>query len=84
MGGDLITLDSDLQEEHEALILPAMRNGKRIKPLETLEKIRGRCEFQLLSMPEYLKTLAGSPEPYVVELSPKLIQLSDEVDRNFA
>ncbi len=82
--GDLLTLANDACDDGEALIVPMMRNGKRIKPVETLEGIRERTVAQLASLPDHLKALAVSPQRYRVKRSPELKDLAEQVDRQFA
>ena len=82
--GDLLTLASDACDDGEALIVPMMRNGKRIKPVEILESIRERTIAQLASLPDHLKALAVSPQRYPVKKSPELKDLAEQVDRHFA
>ena len=82
--GDLVTLASDACDDGEALIVPMMRNGKRIKPVEILESIRERTIAQLASLPDHLKALAVSPQRYPVKKSPELKDLVEQVDRHFA
>ena len=82
--GDLVTLASDVRGDGEALIVPVMRKGKRIKPAETLERIRERSSDQLASLPKDLTTLAVSAKRYPVEMSPGLKDLAEHVDRHFA
>ena len=82
--GDLLTLASDACDDGEALIVPMMRNGKRIKPVEILESIRERTIAQLASLPDHLKALAVSPKRYPVKKSPELKELAEQVDRRFA
>jgi len=82
--GDLLTLASDACDDGEALIVPMMRNGKRIKPVEILESIRERTIAQLASLPDHLKALTVSPQRYPVKKSPELKELAEQVDRHFA
>ncbi|MGI9222770.1 MAG: nicotinate phosphoribosyltransferase [Woeseiaceae bacterium] len=81
--GDLVTLADDARGEGEALIEPVMRNGQRIKPAETLEHIRKRSSDQLASLPEQLRVLDDSAKPYPVEMSQELMDLAEQVDKQF-
>ncbi len=65
--GDLLTLASVACDDGEALIVPMMRDGKRIRPVATLESIRERTIAQLASLPDHLKALAVSPQRYTVK-----------------
>ncbi len=82
--GDLVTLASDVRGDGEALIVPVMRKGKRIKPAETLERIRERSSNQLASLPKHLIALAVSAKHYPVEISQGLKDLAELVDKRFA
>lgn len=82
--GDQVTLANDVRGDGEALIVPVMRKGKRIKPAESLERIRERSSDQLASLPEHLTALAVSAEPYPVEMSQELKVLAEQVDKQFA
>ena len=61
-----------------------MRKGQRIKPAETLERIRERSSDQLASLPEHLTVLADSAKSYPVEMSQGLKVLAEQVDKQFA
>jgi len=82
--GDLVTLESDACDDGEALIVPMMRNGKRIKPVEILESIRERTIAQLASLPKHMIALAVSTKRYPVEMSQGLKDLAEQVDKHFA
>ena len=81
--GDLVTLASDVRGDGEALIAPMMHKGKRIKPAETLERIRERSRDQLASLPKHLIALAVSAKRYPVEMSQGLKDLAEQVDKHF-
>ena len=81
--GDTVTLADDVRRDGEALIGPVMLNGKRIKPAETLERIRERSNDQLSSLPRHLTVLDDSAEHYPVEISQELKDLADQVDKQF-
>ena len=75
---DLIgLLDEDIAES-ESLLVPVMKDGKRLFPAEPLPKIQElfRKEFALL--PETYKDLQGNPN-YPVEITPQLKALQDQV-----
>ena len=82
--GDLVTLANDERGDGEALIVPVMRNGRRIKPPETLERIRERSSDQLASLPKHLIVLDDSVKRYPVEISEELKDLAEQVDKQFA
>ena len=82
--GDLLTLASDTRDDGDALIVPVMRKGKRIDPVETLDAIRERSSAQLACLPNHLKALAVSPERYPVRISAGLKDMAEQVDKHFA
>jgi nicotinate phosphoribosyltransferase len=77
--GDILTLESDPGEGYP-LILPVMRQGKRLAPAEDLGTIRERLAGQLERLPEGVKRLRD-PAPYPVRISEALQDLAAEVDR---
>ena len=79
-----MTLASDVRSDGEALIVPMMRQGKRIEPAETLEHIRERTSDQLASLPRHLTVLDVSAKRYRVEMSPGLKNLAEQVDKHFS
>jgi nicotinate phosphoribosyltransferase len=79
MRSDLLTLDSDAQPG-TALLQPVMRNGRRLPELQTLGQARDRARTELSRLPEPLRRL----EPvdlYPVQISDRLRELAEEVDR---
>jgi nicotinate phosphoribosyltransferase len=77
--GDLLTLESD-PGDGDALIVPAMRRGRRMTPAEDLATVRERLARQLRRLPDGVKLLRD-PEPYPVRVSAALHALAAEVDR---
>ena len=75
---DLIGLLDDDIADSESLLIPVMKDGKRLLPSEPLPKIQElfRKEFALL--PETYKDLEGNPN-YPVEITPRLQALQDQV-----
>jgi nicotinate phosphoribosyltransferase len=72
LASDVVTLEGDVRDG-EALIVPVMRNGKRL-PQPSLGEARARCLAQLACLPRAF--------PYPVEISPALRALAGEVDRS--
>jgi nicotinate phosphoribosyltransferase len=77
--GDLLALESD-PGGGDSLILPVMRQGRRLAPAEDLATIRERLIVQLERLPEGVKRLRD-PAPYPVRISEALQDLAAEVDR---
>ncbi len=48
---DVIALEDERPRGGEPLLVPAMRNGKRLQPAQTLEEARARCRKQLQLLP---------------------------------
>lgn len=74
-------LDDCIALEHEAepgepLLLEAMRRGRRIAELPSLETVRRHCRRQLEQMPESLKSLEEKECGYPVGVSPQLEALA--------
>ena len=78
MRGDVLSLESDKQDG-EALVVPAMRGGKRVVPVPTLAQIRARAKRDLARLPEALQRLEAGVA-YPVEISAKLKALAAEMD----
>ena len=77
---DVVTVEGDRQDG-EALLVPVMREGRRLGKPEPLGESRSRAAAQLARLPARLTGLDAPTEPYRVEISPALRQLADEVDR---
>jgi nicotinate phosphoribosyltransferase len=77
---DVVTLEGDTQAG-SPLLVPVMRNGRRLHAPESLQTMRERAAAQLASLPECLKTLEPATAPYRVEISPALHELAAQVDR---
>jgi nicotinate phosphoribosyltransferase len=73
MVGDVISVETDRQPG-EPLIVPVMKNGKRIAPAESLATIRERAARELARLPEPLRRLETSAYP--VKIAPALEELA--------
>jgi len=80
--GDVLTVVGGAHEG-KALIRPAMRAGKIVAPLPSLEEIQSHAAAELERLPEHLARLATEP-PYPVEVAPALRRLADDADRRLA
>ena len=60
------------------LLVPVMRDGKRIAPADTLEAARGRCAESLEKLPPRLLSL-GPAQPYPLQHSKALRELMQHV-----
>jgi len=81
MTGDVIALE-DEEQAGEPLLVPVMRNGRRVAPAPSLEEVRQRAREQLARLPAELRGLARD-DGYPVTVSERLRALADEVDRAF-
>jgi nicotinate phosphoribosyltransferase len=77
---DIVTVEGD-EREGEPLIVPVMRNGRRLHAAESLATIRERAAAQLAKLPERLRTLESAATLYRVEIAPALRKLAAQVDR---
>jgi nicotinate phosphoribosyltransferase len=77
MSGDNLSLESDKQSG-EALIVPVMRDGKRLAPSPTLAQIRERAARDLARLPEPLRKL--QPTDYPVKVADALKALAAQAD----
>ncbi|MBI4205222.1 MAG: nicotinate phosphoribosyltransferase [Betaproteobacteria bacterium] len=77
---DILTVESDVQAG-EPLLIPVMKNGRRLHTAASLDALRRRAAGQLAKLPERLKPLETAEIPYRVAVKPALRKLADEVDR---
>jgi len=82
MAGDTISLEEDRQPG-APLLVPVMREGRRLTPAATLAEVRARVGGELERLPEALRRLAGT-EAYAVVVGEALTQLAADVDRRLA
>ena len=80
MEGDTVTTEGDLLAG-EPLVVPVMRDGRRIGPTTGLTEARERATRALASLPDALRKLDPAQPPYRVEISSGLVQLAHEVDQ---
>lgn len=79
MTGDTLTADGDPQPGR-ALLVPAMRGGRRVTGLPSLEESRRYAANQLAALPEPLRRLETGID-YPVEIASTLRDLADDCDR---
>jgi nicotinate phosphoribosyltransferase len=82
MSGDTLSLADDPQEG-EPLIVPVMRNGRRLRPAASLAEIRERAARELTRLPEPLQVLQPGAG-YPVLVADRLRELAAAVDRRLA
>jgi nicotinate phosphoribosyltransferase len=82
MTNDVVALERDAGEGM-ALLVPAMRNGKRVRAPERLDEIRARAADSLERLPPNLRELKPGA-PYPVEIAASLRALARELDRHSA
>ncbi len=79
MCGDVLTIEGDTHGG-EALIVPVMRDGKRIAPAPSLADIRARAARDLARLPQPLARLETGAD-YPVKVADALVALAQEADR---
>ena len=79
MAHDVLTLETD-RAPGTPLLVPVMRNGKRIGPAPRMDAIRERAKASLATLPVALRRLMGDFR-YTVEIGAPLRNLADECDR---
>jgi nicotinate phosphoribosyltransferase len=78
MAGDVVGLQDELRQG-ETLLIPVMRDGKRIHPAEDLNAIRQRTADQLDRLPDELRLLIAETI-YPVEISAAIRSLAEDLD----
>ncbi|GAA2437485.1 nicotinate phosphoribosyltransferase [Actinomadura vinacea] len=77
--GDVIALrDEPAPGGSRPLLVPVMRNGRRVSPAEPLTRSRDRCAADINTLPARVTRLRR-PETGAVALSPRLEQTRDEL-----
>jgi nicotinate phosphoribosyltransferase len=79
IAGDTLGLLTD-RVEGQRLLVPVMRGGRPVTPVDTLEAARERAARQMHSLPEALRSL-DVRAAYSVEVSASVTALAAEVDR---
>jgi nicotinate phosphoribosyltransferase len=79
LAGDTLGLATE-DRPGSPLLVPVMRGGRRLEPLETLARARGRASDQLATLPDALRGL-DARAPYAVEVTESVKALAAEVDR---
>jgi nicotinate phosphoribosyltransferase len=82
MQGDVLSLDTDSQRG-EALLVPVMKDGRRLGPPPALSEIRANAARNLERLPEALRRLDPAAA-YPVTVAKPLIALAAETDRRIA
>ena len=77
--GDTIALETE-SCAGEPLMLPAMRDGRRLETSQSLDQLRERTRKSLAALPERLKSLTG-PAEYPVAVSETVRELAAAIDR---
>jgi nicotinate phosphoribosyltransferase len=77
---DVVTVEGD-ERPGDPLLVPVMRNGRRLHAPESLATIRERAAAQLAKLPARLRALESAARPYRVEIAPALRKLAAQVDR---
>jgi nicotinate phosphoribosyltransferase len=83
MTGDVLALQDDRQAG-EPLLIPVMRQGRRLAAPPTLADIRHKAAQGLAQLPEPQRQLRQGTTAFPVTIAPGLIALAEEVDRRCA
>ena len=77
---DVVSLEGDPQAG-EPLLVPVMKNGRRLAASEDMGTVRRRAAAQLARLPDRLAALDKAAEPYRVEIAQAVRELADAVDQ---
>jgi nicotinate phosphoribosyltransferase len=77
---DLIGLNDESLTNAEPLLMPVMKEGKRLLESEPLAEIQLRFRKEFLQLPELYKDLRGKPN-YPVDITSRLQALQDQVSK---
>jgi nicotinate phosphoribosyltransferase len=80
MTGDVLTTTDDVAPG-EPLLVPVMRQGRRLANMPVLDAVREHAHAELARLPVPLRALTPATAPYGVTLASPLRQLAAEVDR---
>lgn len=80
MAGDVLTT-ADAAQAGEPLLVPVMRQGRRLQPSAALCAAREHAHNQLALLPLTLRALEQVDKAYPVTIAPALTQLAAEVDK---
>jgi nicotinate phosphoribosyltransferase len=80
---DVVTLEDDVQPGRPLLQL-VMKDGKRVDGFSGFDALRNYTKGQLATLPQHLRELDSSGEPYRVEIAPVLRELAARFDRQTA
>ena len=75
---DRVTLEDEPHEEAEPLLIPVMRDGKRVAPPESLDASRERCKSSIARLPKSCRQIRYSAV-YPVRYSRRLKDMLENV-----
>jgi nicotinate phosphoribosyltransferase len=86
---DIIGLDTESFPGSEPLLVPVMREAKRVRAadgeaLAKMTQARNRCLADRARMPEHILALGSAEPPFPVPYSKQLVALRDQVRQNVA
>jgi nicotinate phosphoribosyltransferase len=79
MDFDTIALQGEDGQDGAPLLVPVMRHGARVRPVESLSDLRVRATSELASLPAHLQRLERAP-PYRVEVARSVSELARRFD----
>jgi nicotinate phosphoribosyltransferase len=75
---DKIALDNEPANGGKPLLVPVMKNGRRVAPPESIEQLRERCVAELECLPERYRRIDRKAD-YPVRYSKQLEKLLDKI-----
>jgi nicotinate phosphoribosyltransferase len=81
---DTISLESESPKGGDALLVPVMRKGRRVRPAESVHEIRERCKAGLARLParfQQVNRTAKYPVQYSLQLDKMLEKVRRRVSR---
>ena len=81
--GDVIALEEE-RMPGEPLLVPVMREGKRLSGVAPLAELQKRCQLQIERLPAAVRGLAVSDQAYPVRHSARLEAMLEEVRERIA
>ena len=65
--------------EGEPLIRPVISGGGMVAPLPTLEAVQKHAQSAIAALPKALHSLEDATPPYPVEISPRLLEMAQDL-----
>ncbi len=82
--GDIIALEDEPSPGGQSLLVPVMREGRRLAPAQPLAEAQRRCQDEVGRLPAALRELTLAQRPYPVRHSARLEELLRQLQQRFA